>query len=216
MDTQSLYTTSLNLLSYICHQLPERTLTVDGRLLPLCARCTGIYIGFIVGFIYQFVRMRKVSELPSIGLCSLLAVSICILVVDGIGEKTHIWYLSNDIRYLIGLLCGSSFSVILLPLFNSFYRHYSTQLTITTTHYVSILMLLLLLYTDPFFVASYYIYSILSILGFIIIYSVVNLIFIGMVFHVTRKSINFMSIPNLLIGLSAVFIGEIILLVIAR
>ena len=29
----------------ICHQRPERSFFVDGRQLPVCARCTGLYVG---------------------------------------------------------------------------------------------------------------------------------------------------------------------------
>ncbi len=31
-----------------CHQLPNRSLHIRGRQMPLCARCTGIVIGLIV------------------------------------------------------------------------------------------------------------------------------------------------------------------------
>jgi uncharacterized membrane protein len=31
--------------SVICHQMPERSFFIDGRQLPVCARCTGLYLG---------------------------------------------------------------------------------------------------------------------------------------------------------------------------
>jgi uncharacterized membrane protein len=31
--------------SFICHQRPERSFVVHGRQLPVCARCTGLYVG---------------------------------------------------------------------------------------------------------------------------------------------------------------------------
>jgi uncharacterized membrane protein len=31
--------------SFICHQRPERSFFVHGRQLPVCARCTGLYVG---------------------------------------------------------------------------------------------------------------------------------------------------------------------------
>src|SRR5918994_6016912 len=36
--------------SMICHQLPDRSFFIDGRQLPVCARCTGLYISGAVGF----------------------------------------------------------------------------------------------------------------------------------------------------------------------
>jgi len=36
--------------SVICHQLPDRSFFIDGRQLPVCARCTGLYVSGAVGF----------------------------------------------------------------------------------------------------------------------------------------------------------------------
>src|SRR3954465_2024069 len=30
---------------FICHQRPERTFFVHGQQMPVCARCTGLYLG---------------------------------------------------------------------------------------------------------------------------------------------------------------------------
>ena len=34
---------------YICHQRPERSFVVHGQQMPVCARCTGLYVGALVG-----------------------------------------------------------------------------------------------------------------------------------------------------------------------
>lgn len=35
--------------SVICHQLPERSFFIDSRQLPVCARCTGLYLSGAAG-----------------------------------------------------------------------------------------------------------------------------------------------------------------------
>ena len=35
----------------ICHQRPERSFFIDGHQLPVCARCTGIYLSGVAGLI---------------------------------------------------------------------------------------------------------------------------------------------------------------------
>ncbi len=52
--------------SLVCHQAPERTIQMAGKYLPLCSRCTGIYLGFFTGVLYQFILWQtKIREIPS-------------------------------------------------------------------------------------------------------------------------------------------------------
>ena len=37
-----------------CHQLPERSYFYKGKQLPLCARCTGIYLGYTIFPLFLF------------------------------------------------------------------------------------------------------------------------------------------------------------------
>ena len=37
-----------------CHQDPKRSFQINGYQFPICARCTGIPIGYLIGFISVF------------------------------------------------------------------------------------------------------------------------------------------------------------------
>jgi len=46
--------------SVICHQLPERSFHLWAAQMPVCARCTGIYVGAAIGAIASVtVRLKK-------------------------------------------------------------------------------------------------------------------------------------------------------------
>ncbi|CAN5588268.1 hypothetical protein BH23ACI1_BH23ACI1_22910 [soil metagenome] len=45
--------------SRICHQQPERSFTFDGVQLPVCARCSGLYISGAVGALLAWVPRRR-------------------------------------------------------------------------------------------------------------------------------------------------------------
>ena len=50
----------------ICHQIPERSLQLLGRPLPLCARCTGTFLGVFLGFgmIVLMISKEKLKAEP--------------------------------------------------------------------------------------------------------------------------------------------------------
>ena len=80
-----------------CHQRPDRSFFYKGKQLPLCARCTGEFIGiFFSFFLFLFVR-------PHFFVCFLLCIP---LVVDGFAQKLTSYESTNAMRLLTGFLFG--------------------------------------------------------------------------------------------------------------
>src|SRR5262249_3929548 len=49
----------------VCHQIPERSLWIQGHPMAVCARCLGIYLGYFAGLvIYPLMRKRLEIEPP--------------------------------------------------------------------------------------------------------------------------------------------------------
>jgi len=105
--------------SFFCHQMPERTIQVAGQYLPLCARCTGIYTGFLLGILYQFIlRQTKIKELRNPKMLLISAFFIGFLIIDSLGSYLKLRSLSTYPRLMIGLSGGASISLFLYPVFN--------------------------------------------------------------------------------------------------
>ncbi len=112
-----------DLVSYVCHQADSRTLSLAGRILPLCARCTGIYAGFLIAAAYQAVLPgRNGRQLPARPVSAASLVLILLLAADGVAARWGASLPGNPARVLLGLGGGFSLSLFAVPLFNRFVR----------------------------------------------------------------------------------------------
>jgi uncharacterized membrane protein len=110
----------------ICHQIPHRTLVLGGQALPLCARCTGTYLGIAIGLTAAVLRARgRAGELLSTGMLVLMGGFILTMGVDGInsylvllGHTPPLYAPQNWLRTATGTLNGLALSMIVLPVFN--------------------------------------------------------------------------------------------------
>ncbi len=88
-----------------CHQMPERSFFLFGYQFPVCARCTGVFLGNVLGFVLFFAK----------GFSMLAALAGCLaMLTDWLLQRLHIAESTNVRRFLTGIAGG--FGVISLEL----------------------------------------------------------------------------------------------------
>lgn len=103
----------------VCHQLPSRSLYFGKIFLPVCSRCSGIYLGFFISAIILFATFRKKeSELPPLYIFVILILFILSTVIDGFLSYFGPFGTNNLSRFITGFLCGSSVMAIIYPVFS--------------------------------------------------------------------------------------------------
>ena len=111
----------------ICHQIPARTIHIDNTPLPLCARCTGIYLGALVGLtgLTLLGRYRSTEFPPTLVLFTLVSF-IGIMGFDGVNSyltlfpnAPYLYQPQNWLRLTTGTLNGLAMSVIVYPVISA-------------------------------------------------------------------------------------------------
>ncbi len=110
----------------ICAQLPTHSFYPGGERLPLCARNTGIYLGFAITTITLFVTGRwRALNFPRWPIALALLACVLVLGVDGFNSLfldlhlPHLYQPHNLIRLTTGLFTGMAMASFLLPVTNS-------------------------------------------------------------------------------------------------
>ncbi len=110
----------------VCGQIPSHSFIIGGRLLPLCARCTGTYLGVLLGFLgLAALRRWRVSGLPPSEVLVSLISFIGLWGIDGLNSflallpnAPHLYQPHNLWRLITGTLNGLALSIIVYPIFN--------------------------------------------------------------------------------------------------
>src|SRR5512137_462061 len=67
----------------VCHQIPERSFHVGAFVLPLCARCSGMYLGAVTGLVFQALVGWKRARLPHWSILAVLGIFVAAFGIDG-------------------------------------------------------------------------------------------------------------------------------------
>lgn len=95
-----------------CHQIPERSFFIHGRQFPVCARCTGVFLGELLGVIFF-----RIGEIPvSVGV-----ILFAVMLVDWGIQAKGIFQSTNIRRLVTGLMCGYAFANFVMK----FLRYFS-------------------------------------------------------------------------------------------
>ena len=85
-------------IAFGCHQKPDRSFFINGRQFPLCARCTGILIGYFIG-----IAVAIITKCQNHLYFLLLLIP---MIIDGIIQKAFKKESNNIRRLLTGILGG--------------------------------------------------------------------------------------------------------------
>jgi uncharacterized membrane protein len=111
----------------LCHQLPDRSFFIHEHQSPLCARCTGMYLGFSIGLLFLILRRRThAARMPTTAIISVLIGFITIMGIDGINSTISIipgapqlYQTTNVHRIVTGTLFGIAMCMLFFPVFST-------------------------------------------------------------------------------------------------
>jgi uncharacterized membrane protein len=110
----------------VCHRISERSFTFAGRPLPLCARCSGTYLGALAGLLVLAARGRcRASRLPAVKHMAVLGVFFLAWGLDGFNSfltffpgLPQLYAPHNLLRLITGTLEGLAIAALVLPIAN--------------------------------------------------------------------------------------------------
>lgn len=118
----------------VCHRLDERSFHfADGIQLPLCARCSGMYLGVVVGLVFQALISRRRGGMPPMRVIIPLALLGLAFAIDGTNSYIYLmktispgrldflptlYIPNNTLRLLTGSGAGLAIAVAIFPSFN--------------------------------------------------------------------------------------------------
>lgn len=102
--------------SLICHQRPERSFVWGVHQLPVCARCTGIYLSGLLGLIgwFGFKAMRSWRQMPlDPRRTRAVMIAAALPTIGSLASGTlGIWDGTNIVRAVLALPLGACAGVI--------------------------------------------------------------------------------------------------------
>ncbi len=180
----------------ICHRIDARSFLVNGMPMPLCARCTGIYLGVMTCFLIALASGRtKISRLPPLGVSIVLVLFVGIMGFDGVNSY----------------FCGVALFSFTFPIFNGivwrnsdWHRGVNNLRELGGICIVAGCVVLLVLTQRPVFL---WVFGLVSTLGVVLMLTMIGTVTFLSVTHLDRNAIMWrhMAIP-LLAGLTLAFI----------
>ncbi len=109
----------------VCHQIASHTFSIQGKLLPLCSRCTGLFLGALATIAVLSSHARR-GGFPKANLRWVLFAFLAFYAIDGINSTASIinglhglYTPSNLLRLISGAGMGIALGAMLMSIWNS-------------------------------------------------------------------------------------------------
>jgi uncharacterized membrane protein len=108
----------------VCHRIASRSFWIGDRQTPLCARCSGMYLGALLGIGY-LTRYGKRAGMPTLKVSFVLGAFLLAFAIDGGNSYLHffpnapeLYQPQNWLRLITGTGVGLGIAAVLVPVFN--------------------------------------------------------------------------------------------------
>jgi len=162
----------------ICHQLPERSLFIGGYQLPMCARDTGIYLGFLIVTAYYWAfGLRRRGGIPDRYVLVAAVIGLAWYALDAGGSYLGLLETTNNSRLASGLIFGLSVGILLFTVsstltFRGDRKVRAFKLTDLPPIYLLAALVFLLLPALDLGIPGYYVLSSLICLSYLLFFFV--------------------------------------------
>jgi uncharacterized membrane protein len=97
----------------LCHGFEERCIEMFGVAMPICSRCTGIYLGMLLGILTYAAAGFALKSAPAFNKVALL-IAVLPLALDGGTQAMMLRESTNPLRIVSGLMAGTAFAMWVL------------------------------------------------------------------------------------------------------
>ncbi|MFN2189407.1 MAG: DUF2085 domain-containing protein [Candidatus Promineifilaceae bacterium] len=182
--------------SAVCHRITERSFSIAGRQLPLCARCTGMFLGITLTFaVLSLAGRKRWINLPPVKIIVALLVFIGFFAFDGVNSylhffpnAPHLYEPHNWLRLLTGMGAGLALGTIVYPaLGQTLWKYQIFRPSIGTFLELALLVILALITIALILTGNeilLYIFGLASAAGVVIILSSIGTM---MILIITKK-----------------------------
>jgi uncharacterized membrane protein len=109
----------------VCHRIDARSFHLGDRVLPLCSRCSGTYLGVVLTLGFCTLRRRGASLFPPRRILFILGLFFTSYALDGLNSYftlvprvPHLYEPNNLLRLTTGMGFGIALASIVYPGFN--------------------------------------------------------------------------------------------------
>ncbi|HEY0607452.1 MAG TPA: DUF2085 domain-containing protein [Herpetosiphonaceae bacterium] len=199
-------------------------LTIGGYTMPLCARNTGIYAGFLATVLYLLVLGRaRAAKMPPLSITIVLGLAVIIMGIDGFNSLLldiggyNVYTPQNYLRVITGLGMGIAIGTFFVLMFNMSLRYDARQEQRVLRSWPELLgmvataaLLYGLLFTAPEWL--FYPLAIFSVIGIVGVLFVANMFVVAMVTGLEGRVLHLKQLSRPATFGLALTVGELALL----
>lgn len=204
-----------------CHRIDSRSFHIGDIQFPLCARCSGMYLGALLALIFQILIGKKHGGFPPKSIIAVLAIFLVAFAVDGGNSMLQyvlkdglLYQTTNTTRLITGTGVGLGIGLILFPLFHqTVWVFYERKPVINNWKKFGLLIILAGILDLAILSDIHWLLYLLALLSAFSVFMILIILYTVLIVIITKQDNKFMSYSKLKLPLLLGFVvalGQIV------